>query len=98
MKEKNKSKWYILREISHFNWNGGLVTKSIYDIRIDKEPEEVELGDYLLLLDCDNEQQTTGIVMSIDLHEDGLFKIGVVVAGQSGLFFTTPNRVGILKK
>lgn len=91
----NKSDWYIERMVTN-GFGGVYTTKPIYEKRVDKEPEEVEVGDRVVMFGVlDNKQ---GVVKSIELYDDGLFKIAVTVYGVFTLFYTTPDRIGILEK
>lgn len=97
MKEGNKSDWYIERLITNASGFKGLyITELIYEKRADKEPEEVEVGDRVVMFgELDTRE---GVVKSIELYDDGLFKIAVGVIGLFTLFYTTPDRIGILEK
>ena len=93
--ERNRSDWYIERMVTN-GFGGVYTTKSTYEKRVDKKPEEVEVGDHVVMFGVlDNKQ---GVVKSIDLYDDGLFKIAVTVYGVFTLFYTTPDRIGILEK
>lgn len=94
--ERNKSKWYIARMVTHVSFVGVHITNTIYEKRADKEPEEVEVGDRVMMFG--EECALSGIVKSIELYDDGLFKIAVGVNGVFTLFYTTPDRIGILEK
>lgn len=97
MKENNKSDWYIERMVTNATgFEDVYITKPIYEKRVDKKPEEVEVGDRVVMFGVlDNKQ---GVVKSIELYDDGLFKIAVGVNGLFTLFYTTPDRIGILEK
>lgn len=94
MKEGNKSDWYIERMITN-GYGGVYTTKSTFEKRVDKKPEEVEVGDRVVMFGLDTRE---GVVKSIELYDDGLFKIAVGVNGPFTLFYTTPDRIGILEK
>ena len=96
MKERNKSKWYIKRLITSTDGCSDPVTEAIYEIRSDKASKEVEVGDTVLILR--DEFNITGVVESIELYDDGLFKIAVKVIWSDYRFFTIPSRVGILEE
>lgn len=97
MKERNKSKWYIERMVTNAtDFEDVYITKPIYEKRVDKKPEEVEVGDRVVMFgELDTRE---GVVKSIELYDDGLFKIAVGVIGVFTLFYTTPDRIGILEK
>lgn len=93
--EMNKSDWYIERMVTN-GFGGVYTTKSTYEKRVDKKPEEVEVGDRVVMFSVlDNKE---GVVKSIELYDDGLFKIAVGVSGVFTLFYTTPDRIGILER
>lgn len=93
--DRNKSDWYIVRMVTN-GFGGVYVTKSTYEKRVDKKPEEVEVGDRVVMFgELDTRE---GVVKSIELYDDGLFKIAVGVNGLFTLFYTTPDRIGILEK
>lgn len=94
--DRNKSDWYIKRLITSTDGCSDPVTYEIYEMRSDKEPEEVEVGDAVLILH--DEFNVTGVVESIELYDDRLFKIAVKVSWSRTLFFTIPSRIGILEK
>lgn len=94
MKENNKSDWYIVRMVTN-GYGGVYTTKSTFEKRVDKKPEEVEVGDRVVMFGLDTRE---GVVKSIELYDDGLFKIAVGVNGVFTLFYTTPDRIGILEK
>ena len=95
MKERNKSDWYIERMVTN-GFGGVYITKPTYEKRVDKKPEEVEVGDRVVMFgELDTRE---GVVKSIELYDDGLFKIAVGVNGLFTLFYTTPGRIGILQR
>lgn len=94
--EKNKSDWYIKRLITRTDGCSTPITEDFYGVRSDKDPMEVEVGDNVLILK--DEFTVTGVVGSIELYDDGLFKIAVKVGWCDTPFFTTPDRIGILEK
>ena len=94
MEERNKSDWYIERMVAN-GYGGVYTTKSTFEMRVDKKPEEVEVGDRVVMFGLDARE---GVVKSIELYDDGLFKIAVGVNGLFTLFYTTPDRIGILEK
>ncbi|WP_288946578.1 hypothetical protein [uncultured Porphyromonas sp.] len=91
---RNKSDWYIGRMVTN-GYGGVYTTKSTFEKRVDKKPEEVEVGDRVVMFGLDTRE---GVVKSIELYDDGLFKIAVGVNGVFTLFYTTPDRIGILEK
>lgn len=95
--DRNKSNWYIERMVTNTTgFEDVYITKPIYEKRVDKKPEEVEVGDRVVMFGVlDNIQ---GVVKSIELYDDGLFKIAVGVNGVFTLFYTTPDRIGILER
>ena len=77
----------------------GPTIKSFYDVRKDKEPQEVEVGDTVVMLDDDGyEDALIGVVDHIGLYDDGLYKIAIKTSNYDCFFLTTPNRIGILEK
>lgn len=94
--KRNKSYWYIKRLITSTDGCSNPITEVIYEVRSDKAPMEVEVGDNVLLLK--DEFNVTGVVEGIELYDDGLFKIAVKVSWSRTLFFTIPDRIGILEK
>lgn len=94
--DRNKSKWYIARMVTHVDFDTVCITKPVYEERADKKPEEVEVGDYVVMFGVLDSRE--GVVKSIELYDDGLFKIAVGVIGLFTLFYTTPDRIGILEK
>lgn len=93
--EGNKSDWYIERMVTN-GYGGVYTTKPTFEKRVDKKPEEVEVGDRVVMFSVLGNKQ--GVVKSIELYDDGLFKIAVGVNGVFTLFYTTPDRIGILEK
>lgn len=95
--DRNKSDWYIERTITDVTgFEGVYTTKPIYEKRVDKKPEEVKVGDRVVMFGVLGNKQ--GVVNNIELYDDGLFKIAVGVNGVFTLFYTTPGRIGILEK
>lgn len=94
--ERNKSKWYIARMVSHVDFDGFCITSPVYEERVDKKPEEVKVGDRVVMFGVLGNKE--GVVKNIELYDDGLFKIAVGVNGLITLFYTTPDRIGILEK
>lgn len=93
----NKSNWYIKRQITVRNEDFGPTLKSFYEVRKDKEPKEVEVGNIVIILnDDDYEEALIGIVDHIKVYEDGLYKIAVKILNYDCFFLTTPDRVGII--
>lgn len=93
--DRNKSDWYIARMVTN-GFGGIYTTKPTYEKRVDKKPEEVEVGDHVVMFGALGNRE--GVVKSIELYDDGLFKIAVGVIGLFTLFYTTPDRIGILEK
>lgn len=99
--EKNKSKWYIKRFVTTVYASIGPSLEATYDVRDDKEPEEVEVGDTVVLPFNDSKGHSwkfVGKVVKIGLYDDGVYKILVDSHDYDHLFLTTPDRIGILKK
>lgn len=95
--ERNKSDWCIERMVTNATgFEDVYITKSIYEKRVDKKPEEVKVGDRVVMFGVLDKKQ--GVVKSIELYDDGLLKIAVGVNGLFTLFYTTPDRIGILEK
>lgn len=94
--ERNKSDWYISRMVTHVSFENVYITKPIYEKRVDRKPEEVQVGDRIVMFGVPDDNE--GVVKSIELYDDGLFKIAVGVSGVFTLFYTTPDRIGILEK
>lgn len=96
---RNKSNWYVRRRITMRDGYSGPTIKSFYDVRKDKEPQEAEVGDTVVMLDDDGyEDALIGVVDHIGLYDDGLYKIAIKTSNYDCFFLTTPNRIGILEK
>lgn len=99
--ERNKSKWYIRRCITDTGFSAEPITKTVYEVRDDKEPEEVEVGDSVVIslkMSGGTDDQVVGQVIKIGLYDDGLYRISVYSPRYDDSFLTTPNRIGILRK
>lgn len=99
--ERNESKWYIARSVTAMDTSANFIIKKIYEVRDDKEPEEVEVGDSVVIpikTYGGTDLQVVGEVIKIGLYDDGLYRISVCSSGHDQIFLTTPDRIGILRK
>lgn len=94
--DRNKSYWYIERIVTYVRFKDGCVTKPIYERRVDKDPEEVEIGDRVVLFVAPDIKK--GVVRNTVLYYDGFFEAVVDVDGIPRPFYASPDMIGILKK
>ena len=92
---RNKSDWYIERMVTN-GFGGVYTTKSTYEKRVDKKPEEVEVGDRVVLFVAPDIMK--GVVRNTVLYYDGYFEAVVDVDGFPRPFYASPDMIGILKK
>ncbi len=93
--ERNKSDWYIERMVTN-GFGGVYTTKSTYEKRVDKKPEEVEVGDRVVLFVAPDIMK--GVVRNTVLYYDGYFEAVVDVDGFPRPFYASPDMIGILEK
>lgn len=87
------SYWYVEREVSYYERLSHSYLKcTIYERWKGRNPEEVEVGDLVLIL----EDKIKGLVESIERYSDGVLKVFVNI--ESCIYVTTSERVGILNK
>ena len=95
--ERNKSDWYIERMVTNATgFEDVYTTKSTYEKRVDKKPEEVEIGDRVVLFGVPDIKK--GVVRNTVLYYDGFFEAVVDVDGFPRPFYASPDMIGILKK
>lgn len=95
MEDRNKSDWYIERMVTN-GYGGVYTTKSTFEKRVDKKPEEVKVGDRVVMFGVPDIKK--GVVRNTVLYYDGYFEAVVDVDGFPRPFYASPDRIGILEK